>query len=84
VPTLRAGVYANSFPGKQRTIWTLLNGRFQGVKGELIAVDHVAGATYHDVWNDVPLSPRIEDGRAIMSVDLPPQGVGCVVQRLEN
>jgi hypothetical protein len=79
VDTLREGLYANKFPGKNRVLWTLYNGRYTTIRGPLLAVDHVAGATYRDAWRDRPLVPRIEGAKAIFDLDLDPQSIGCVV-----
>ncbi|MFV2066882.1 MAG: DUF6259 domain-containing protein [Pirellulales bacterium] len=84
VPTLQLGVYANQFPGQDRTAWTLYNARYTTVREPVIALDHTAGATYHDAWNDRPLSPHIADGKATVSVVLDPQGLGCIVQTRKN
>ena len=82
VPTERAHVHANRFPGKGRVLWTLYNARYQTVTGTVMAVPHREGATYRDVWNDAPLAPRIENGKAYLELRLSPQGLGCVVQKL--
>jgi hypothetical protein len=80
--TEKDGVHANKFPGEGRTAWTLFNARYMTVRGPLLAVDHVEGATYADVWNNQPLTPQISGGKAILSLKLDPQGLGCVVQTL--
>ncbi len=80
VPTESAGVHANRFPGAGRTIWTLYNARYTTVRGPVLAVPHRAGATYTDLWNGRPLKPRIAGGKAVVSVTLGPQGLGCVLQ----
>ncbi len=80
VPTERGRVFANRFPGDGRTLWTLFNGRYRTVSGPLLRVRHEDRARYRDVWGDRPLSPRIENGEAILELSLPPQGVGCVVR----
>jgi hypothetical protein len=41
---------------------------------------HRQGATYHYAWNDVPLDPEIIDDRAVLTLTLHPQQLGCVVQ----
>lgn len=83
VPTLRLHVFANRFPGKGRTLWTLFNGRYRTVRGEVLRVPHVSGARYRDVWNGTDLTPRISAGEATIALDLPPQGIGCIVQARE-
>ena len=80
VGTMQREVHANCFPGKARTAWTLFNARYTTVRGPLLAVRHHLGATYHDVWNDVPLEPEIIDGRAVLTLTLHPQQLGCIVQ----
>ena len=40
VPTERAAVHANRFPGKGRTLWTLYNARPTTVRGTILAVPH--------------------------------------------
>ena len=80
VPTLRAGVVANEFPGAGRTVWTVFNGRFHTLRGTVLRVKHLDGAIYHDAWNDQPLTPKIEKGEAALALKLDPQGLGCVVQ----
>jgi hypothetical protein len=84
VPTERWEVHANQFPGDGRTVWTLYNARYTTVRGPVLAVDHQPGATYHDAWNDEPLQPTIREGKAVLELELPPQGLGCVVQRLRG
>lgn len=83
VPTERVGVYANAFPGERRTVWTLYNARFTTVHGPVIAVPRVKGATYRDAWNDRVLTPKIAGGKAILSLTLHPQEVGCLLQERE-
>jgi hypothetical protein len=84
VPTLEAGVFANRFVGPRETVWTLYNANGRTVRGALLDVEHVDGATYRDGWNDAPIEPTIRDGRASAGVELGPKAVGCVVQRHEG
>lgn len=78
VPTLRKGVYANEFPAEEETVWTLYNACWETVRGELLAVPHRDGAVYRDLWRGQPLTPRVEGGRAYLTLELEPRGVGCV------
>lgn len=82
VPTERANVYANRFPGKGRVLWTLYNARPTTVRGAVLAVPHQHGATYRDEWNDKDLKPKIRDGQALLSLELDPQSIGCISQIL--
>ncbi|NOX56069.1 MAG: hypothetical protein GXP27_16835 [Planctomycetes bacterium] len=82
VPTEAGHIYANEFPGEGRRLWTLFNGRFTTYEGPVLSVEHRPGATYRDLWHDRDLHPRIAGGRAVITLRLDPQGLGCVVQRL--
>lgn len=81
VPTLNEDVCANQFPAAHETVWTFLNTTSQPMDGEMIAVEHVPGATYTDAWLNKPISPRLDSGKAYLSFPLGPRDVGCVVQR---
>lgn len=82
VPTLVEGVFANRFTSSdgRKSVWTLYNANWRSVQGGVIAVPHVPGARYVDVWNGKPLQPVITAGKAIQRLHLLPHGVGCVVQ----
>jgi hypothetical protein len=43
-------------------------------------VQHKEGATYRDEWNDKDLKPEIHAGKAILSLELSPQSIGCISQ----
>lgn len=80
VPTLAEEVYANRFPGERETVWTLWNGRWQSFAGPVLRIPHVEGATYRDLWNDRELTPRIEDGQAVIEQSLGARNIGVVAQ----
>lgn len=80
VETAAVGLSANLFPGRDRNLWTVFNGRPATYSGVVLIVPHRPGARYRDAWNDLPLTPAIEDGMAHVSLTLDPQQPGCVVQ----
>lgn len=82
VDTERSFICANKFPGRKRTVWTLFNRRCTTYTGPVLKVDHVKGSTYYDLWNDRVLIPEFHDGKAILSLTLNPQGLGCILQKL--
>jgi len=84
ISTLKVGIVANAFPAEHQTAWTLYNTRYQTWRGPSLSVEHKEGATYRDAWNDRGLEPQVRDGRAILSVPLDPQGLGCIVQQRRN
>lgn len=80
VSTLRGDVYANKFPAKNRTLWTVMNGAGVTVRGEVIAVPHVANASYQNAANGKPLQYQVRGGMAYISMKLDPQSVSCILQ----
>jgi hypothetical protein len=81
VRTEVSGVFANRFSAAGETVWTLYNANGRGVRGPVLRVPHLAGATYEDAWNGTALTPAIEGDTASLAVDLGPKAVGCLVQR---
>lgn len=80
VETAASGLTANLFPGKNRNLWTLFNGRPRTYSGVVLTAPHRTGAKYLDAWNGLKLAPTIENGVARISLTLDPQQPGCVVQ----
>ena len=82
VATEAAGVFANRFAAHGEIVWTLYNANGRGMRKPVLRVRHVAGASYEDAWNGTRLAPPIQDGQAVVALELDPKGVGCLVQRL--
>jgi len=79
VPTRHYGVYASAFPSARRTLWTVVNRNSFALHEAIIALPHRAGRSYYDLWNGVPLQPRIVDGQAVCDVPLEPRGFGAIL-----
>jgi hypothetical protein len=79
VPTEMGGVWANKFPVERKTVYTLYNARHRTVRGEALRVPHEEGATYYDEWRERPAAVRRDGNDAIISVEIGPNDVGCVV-----
>ncbi|MCK5802701.1 MAG: discoidin domain-containing protein, partial [Lentisphaeria bacterium] len=80
VETAASGLTANLFPGTNRNLWTVFNGRPSTYSGVVLTVPHKPGMKYRDAWNGLPLTPVVEEGMALISLTLDPQQPGCVVQ----
>lgn len=82
VPTLVEGLYANRFQeradGTGKTCWTLYNTGFRTVRGELLAVEHLPGATYRDELTDRGITVRVEGERAFLGLELGPRDVTVI------
>ncbi|MCU0960468.1 MAG: DUF6259 domain-containing protein [Pirellulaceae bacterium] len=86
VPTLVRGIYANQFGQRAdllgKTCWTVYNTHYRTVRGELIAVDHADGAQYLDEMAGQPLTPRVVDGRAYLTLEMAPRDVMVISRGL--
>jgi len=85
VPTEMGGVWANKFHvwyptvGKEKTVYTLYNARHRTVRGEVLRVPHAEGTTWFDEWHEQPAAVRVEGKEAVISLEIGPMDVGCVV-----
>jgi len=77
--TLQAGIFASRFPGDDRTLWTLVNRHEYPIEGEQLAVPHVEGTRYVDLWNGEALQPRVIGGQAILETALEGRGFGALL-----
>ncbi|KAB8168470.1 SUMF1/EgtB/PvdO family nonheme iron enzyme [Lysobacter maris] len=77
--TRQAGVFASRFPTARRTLWTLVNRNEYEMEGEQLAITHVDGTRYYDVWNGRLLAPRIENGQALIELPLEARGFGALL-----
>jgi gamma-glutamyl hercynylcysteine S-oxide synthase len=75
--TLQIGIFASRWPGEGRTLWTLINRQEYAIDGDQLAVPHVPGAVYYDVWNGERIEPRVEEGRVILSASIEANGFGA-------
>lgn len=82
IDTMSPAVCANSFPGDNRTIYTLYNRAYSTFRGKGLRIKHTEGNTYYDVWNGCPLEYEVKDGYAELSLCLGAQEIGCVLVNL--
>ena len=80
VPTEDFRILANQFSGKNKIVWTVYNPHDEPIEGELLSIKHIPGATYLDVWNDMPISPRIQEDTAFLPFGIGAQEVSCIIQ----
>jgi iron(II)-dependent oxidoreductase len=78
-PTLQGGVFASRFPLGGVVLWTIVNRNEYEVGGEQISAAHRAGTCYFDVWNGVPLTPRVVGALAVLETTLEARGFGAVL-----
>ncbi|ROU08856.1 SUMF1/EgtB/PvdO family nonheme iron enzyme [Lysobacter enzymogenes] len=77
--TLQHGVFASRFPHAGAAVWTVVNRNEFDLDGELIAVAHIDGQRYYDLWNGVELAPRLDGARAVLDFALEGRGFGALL-----
>lgn len=78
--TRRFGVFASKWPGKNATLWTIVNRNSYRVEGAIFDLTSVTGARYYDLWHGVELHPRVEASQATIELDLDADGFGAVLE----
>ena len=78
-PTLQPGVFASRFSVEGQVLTTLVNRGEVTVAGEQLALPHVDGTRYFDLWNGCALTPKISDSTALLSFSLETRGYGAVL-----
>lgn len=81
-PTLKFGIFASKFPGKDQTLWTIINRNGYQVEGNQIQVPYASGIHYFDLWQGTELRPEIRSSDpkvAALSFSMEPEGFGAVL-----
>ena len=76
---LQPGVFATMFPGRDTTLWTMVNRYEYALAGDQLLVAHRDGRRYYDAWHGVEILPRLTDGKATLAFPLEPRGFGAVL-----
>lgn len=77
--TMKKGVYATKFPGKNATLWTMINRAAAPITGAQIQVPFSPGMRFFDLWRGSELKAHVVDGSATLSFELEPRGYGAVL-----
>lgn len=78
-PVLRYGVFASKFPGRDRTLWTLVNRNEYDVKGAQLDAPYAPGTRYFDLWNGKELQPEVKGNIATLRFDMEAHGFGAAL-----
>jgi formylglycine-generating enzyme required for sulfatase activity len=82
--THQFGVFASKWPGKDSTLWTIVNRNAYAVEEGIFDVPAVAGARYFDLWQGVELHPKTTGGQAVIELELEPNGYGAVLETRQD
>ena len=78
IETSLPDVYANEFPAKDGTLYTLYSQAYATRTGAILELEHVPGTTYYDVWNDKPIDAVINGTKATLYTSIDAGEVGCI------
>jgi iron(II)-dependent oxidoreductase len=78
-PVLQKGLYATRFPGKNATLWTIINRTAAPISGAQVQVPFSPAMRFFDLWRGVELKPLVESGHAALSFELEARGYGAVL-----
>ena len=68
--TTKDNIFVNSWNSASKTLYTILNMREDGFKGNLFNVDSSAGKHYVSLWNHENIIPVTEDGKTFIPVNI--------------
>ena len=82
-PTQYFGVFASKWPGKNETLWTIVNRNHYSVSGGEMRVPFVRGTRCFDIWHGVEITPTVDNGVATLSFAIEANGYGAILQTLD-
>ena len=84
VLTHQFGVFATKWPGKESTLWTVVNRNAYAIADGIFDVPAAPGARYFDLWHGTELHPTFIKGAARIELTLEPNGYGAVLQTQQD
>lgn len=81
IPTLMRRVYVNRFVGADKALYTVLNARPETARGDLITVGEPVDLPVVNLINGQELVTRKEAAGTVISIELAPNDVACLLVR---
>jgi iron(II)-dependent oxidoreductase len=79
-PMLRYGVFASRWPGRDQTVWTVVNRNEYDVEGAEIELQPVEGMRYFDLYHGTELKPELgSEGKVMLSFVIEAHGYGALL-----
>ena len=79
VSTLHDDIHASLWQDDTTQLWTIMNRSETTISDEVLALPYQNDLLFFDLIKGQVLSPSIHDEQAIITLKLPPRGIGCVV-----
>jgi formylglycine-generating enzyme required for sulfatase activity len=74
------GVFASKFPGKDATLWTVVNRNHYDSNGRQLVVPYKQGVRYFDVWHGVELPAKREGDQSVLEFNVEQEGYGALLE----
>jgi iron(II)-dependent oxidoreductase len=84
VLTHHFGVFATRWPGKESTLWTVVNRNAYSVADGIFDVPAVSGARYFDLWHGTELHPSVISGSVRVELGLEANGYGAILETRQD
>jgi hypothetical protein len=84
VPVMQKGVFASSFPGIERTVYTFVNRDSTDKTGKQIQLPFRDHMRYFDLWNGKELAPEKEGTKIFLSFPIESNGFGALLAAKEH
>jgi iron(II)-dependent oxidoreductase len=78
-PMNRYGVFSSRWPLGSQTVWTIVNRNEYDVTGRQMAVPHLQGTRYFDLYRGVELTPTIEGDSALLEFAVESHGYAAIL-----
>ncbi len=78
-PVLQRGIYASKWPGRSRTLWTIVNKNEFDVLGAQMELPNRPGQSYFDLYRGVELKPQAKGGKLIFDFPIEASGYGALL-----
>ena len=79
VRTKQPDVHASRFPGRDRSVWLLINQSAEERAGIQLELPHKEGTRYHNLWSGTELKPEITGEAAALNFTIEARGYGAVL-----
>jgi iron(II)-dependent oxidoreductase len=82
-PTLQYGAFTSKWPGRDQTLWTIVNRNEFDLRGPEVVVAYRPGLHYYDLWHGIELTPEIHGSRATLAFETMAHGYGALLAAYE-
>jgi iron(II)-dependent oxidoreductase len=76
----QTGVFASQWPGKTKTLWTIVNRNAYPVFDRQMLLSYKTNARYFDLWHVVESHPEHEKDLSVLAFEMESSGFGAILE----